>query len=176
MEKRQPIDGIVSAVHFRDAVTSPGASLESLSSNRFVERPSFKILRTVFLPSDLCLAARCASRVKVHLYRGFPNTGHLAPPLGGCCCCCSGFHNPPGSPPKFSIFRKIPLRVKQLLRESRRGEVEVGGRSPPAGTGAWRDEYRFGGSLCLPRSLSDQAHHCSIGCRAHKKLHQLQER
>jgi hypothetical protein len=28
--------------------------------------------------------------------------------------------------------------VKQVLRESRRGEVEVGGRSPPAGTEPWR--------------------------------------
>jgi hypothetical protein len=50
----------------------------------------------------------------------------ITPNLGG----FSGFYNPPGSPPCFEKNVKIPLRAKRALRESRRGEVEVGGQCP----------------------------------------------
>jgi hypothetical protein len=92
----------------------------------------------------------------------------------------SGFYNPPGSPPTVSKFGEILLRVKRVRRESCRGEGEVNGRSPPAGTEPLRDplpdEYRLRGSLCLPRSRSDQGNHFSTGCRVKKRLHELQTR
>jgi hypothetical protein len=53
-----------------------------------------------------------------------------------------GFYIPPGSPPNFEASVKIPLRAKRALRKSRRGEVEVGGQSPQAGTYPWRDSRR----------------------------------
>jgi hypothetical protein len=67
----------------------------------------------------------------------------------------------------LKIFVKIPLQAKRALWESRRGEVEVGGQSPQAGTDLWRDSRcqmsAVSGGLCDCHTCS-QAKACSLDC------------